>query len=42
MIKLSVEEIRSIIRPVGLSPMKSKGIYGLSKINIDKHKGKVP
>ena len=42
MIKLSVEEIRTIIRPVGLSPMKSKGIYGLSKILIDKHQGKVP
>ena len=42
MIKLSVEEIRSIIRPVGLSPMKSKGIYGLSKIIIEKHNGKVP
>ena len=42
MIKLSVEEIREIIRPVGLSPMKSKGIYGLSNIIIDKHQGKVP
>ena len=42
MIKLSVEEIRDIIRPVGLSPMKSKGIYGLSHIIIDKHDGKVP
>jgi endonuclease-3 len=42
MIKLSVEEIKAIIRPVGLSPMKSKGIYGLSKILIDKHNGKVP
>ena len=42
MVKLSVEEIRSIIRPVGLSPMKSKGIYGLSKIIIEKHNGKVP
>ncbi len=42
MVKLSVEEIREIIKPVGLSPMKSKGIYGLSKILIDKHKGKVP
>ena len=29
MIKLSVDEIREIIKPVGLSPMKSKGIYGL-------------
>ena len=42
MIKLSVEEIREIIRPVGLSPMKSKGIYGLSKILIEKYDGKVP
>ena len=42
MIKLTVEEIKAIIRPVGLSPMKSKGIYGLSKILIDKHEGKVP
>lgn len=42
MIKMSIEEIREIIRPVGLSPMKSKGIYGLSKILIEKHNGKVP
>jgi len=42
MIKLSVDEIREIIKPVGLSPMKSKGIYGLSEILIDKHDGKVP
>lgn len=42
MIKLSVEDIRAIIRPVGLSPMKSKGIHGLSHILIDKHNGKVP
>lgn len=42
MVKLSVEKIREIIKPVGLSPMKSKGIHGLSKILIEKHKGKVP
>jgi endonuclease-3 len=42
MIKMSVEEIKAIIRPCGLSPMKSKGIYGLSHILIDKHDGKVP
>ena len=42
MVKLTVEEIREIIKPVGLSPMKSKGIYGLSKILIEKHHGKVP
>ena len=42
MIKLSVDEIREIIKPVGLSPMKSKGIYGLSHILIEKHNGEVP
>lgn len=42
MVQLSVEEIRAIIRPVGLSPMKSKGIHGLSKILIEEHDGKVP
>ncbi len=42
MVKLSVEEIAEIIRPCGLTPMKSKGIYGLSHILIDKHEGKVP
>jgi len=42
MVKLTVEEIKAIIRPCGLSPMKSKGIYGLSHILIDKHNGEVP
>ena len=42
MINLSIEEIKEIIRPCGLSPMKSKGIYGLSKIIIEKHNGLVP
>ena len=42
MVKLSVDEIREIIKPVGLSPMKSKGIFGLSKILIDRYGGKVP
>lgn len=42
MIKLSVEEIREIIRPVGLSPMKSKGIHGLSQILVDRYQGEVP
>lgn len=42
MIKMSVEEIKEIIRPCGLSPMKSKGIHGLSHILIDKYEGKVP
>ena len=42
MIKLSVEEIKEIIRPCGLSPMKSKGIHGLSQILIDKYDGVVP
>ena len=42
MVQLTVEEIRDIIRPVGLSPMKSKGIHGLSQILLDKHQGQVP
>ncbi|MHC5309281.1 endonuclease III domain-containing protein [Myroides sp. LJL116] len=42
MVKLSVEEIQDIIRPCGLSPMKSKGIHGLSQILIDKYQGEVP
>lgn len=42
MVKLSVDEIREIIKPVGLSPMKSKGIYGLSHILIEKYNGEVP
>jgi len=42
MVKLTVEEIQDIIRPCGLSPMKSKGIYGLSQILIEKYGGEVP
>ena len=42
MIKLSVEEIKAIIRPCGLSPRKSKAIYELSHILINKHSGEVP
>lgn len=42
MVKMSVEEIKEIIRPCGLSPMKSKGIFGLSKMIIDLHNGQVP
>ncbi|MGB5273365.1 MAG: endonuclease III [Flavobacteriaceae bacterium] len=42
MVKLTIEQIREIIKPVGLSPMKSKGIHGLSQILIDKYGGDVP
>ncbi|MBC7776032.1 MAG: endonuclease III [Phycisphaerae bacterium] len=42
MAKIPVDEIQEIIRPCGLSPMKSKGISGLSKIIMEKHGGKVP
>ena len=38
----SVEKIREIIRPCGLSPRKSKAISELSKILIDRHRGEVP
>ena len=42
MIGLSIEEIRQIIRPCGLSPQKSKAIFNLSKILIEKHNNIVP
>ena len=42
MIKMTIEEIQDIIRPCGLSPMKSKGIHGLSHILIEKYNGEVP
>ncbi|GAB5419212.1 MAG: endonuclease III [Crocinitomicaceae bacterium] len=42
MIKLDVEEIREIIRPCGLSPRKSKAIFVLSQMLIEKYEGAVP
>ncbi len=42
MIQLDVEEIREIIRPCGLSPRKSKAIYELSQMILEKHGGQVP
>lgn len=42
MIRLSIDEIEDIIRPCGLSGRKSKAIFELSKILIEKHKSQVP
>lgn len=42
MVELGRDRIAEIIRPCGLTPMKSKGIYELSKILIEKYDGKVP
>lgn len=42
MVKLSVEEIREIIKPCGLSPTKSKAIHQLSHILLEQHNGQVP
>ena len=42
MVTLSIEEIREIIKPCGLSPFKSKAIHGLSVIILEQHGGKVP
>lgn len=42
MVKSDVQTIQDIIRPCGLSPRKSKAIYGLSEILLEKHGGKVP
>ena len=40
--KQSVEAIRDIIRPCGLSPAKSKNIHRLSEIICDEHGGETP
>lgn len=42
MLLLSIEEIREIIKPCGLSPAKSKAIFNLSRIIIEQHDGQVP
>lgn len=42
MIRLSVDDIRGIIKPCGLSPTKSKAIYNLSEILLEQYNGQVP
>ncbi|TAE00848.1 MAG: endonuclease III [Bacteroidetes bacterium] len=42
MVQLSVDEIQEIIRPCGLSPKKSKAIYSLSRVLLEKYDGQVP
>tara|TARA_B100001057_G_scaffold464279_1_gene519298 strand:- start:259 stop:903 length:645 start_codon:yes stop_codon:yes gene_type:complete len=42
MSKISIDKIREIIKPIGLSNTKAKGIYNLSKILIDNYAGVVP
>ncbi|MCB0478359.1 MAG: endonuclease III [Crocinitomicaceae bacterium] len=40
--ELEVDQIKEIIRPCGLSPRKSKAIYDLSHILVDRYQGNVP
>lgn len=42
MVKLTVDEIKTIIRPCGLSPTKAKAIHALSQLLIEKYNGEVP
>lgn len=42
MLTLSIEEIANIIKPCGLSNIKAKSIWNLSKILVEQHKGRVP
>lgn len=39
---LSVDEIRAIIRPIGLAPQKAKNIHKLSGMLLDEFDGRVP
>lgn len=40
--KIPVEQIREIIRPVGLSPQKAKAVQELSRLLVERHGGEVP
>lgn len=42
MVRLTVEEIESIVRPCGLAPAKSKAIHRLSEILLEKYGGRIP
>lgn len=42
MSRQTVDKIRKIIQPCGLSPQKSKAIRGLSQILVEEHGGEVP
>ena len=42
MSKLDVNEIREIIREIGLAPTKAKNIKNMSKLLLNDYKGKVP
>ena len=42
MAKKSINKVRKIVKPCGLSPQKSKAIVGLSKILVNKYDSVVP
>lgn len=42
MARLTQEEILEIIRPVGLAPTKSRNVWKLSRILLERHGGEVP
>ncbi len=42
MVKLKVEEIKALIRVLGLAPTKAKRIYEMSRLLLERHGGEVP
>ena len=42
MVKLGPEKILSIIKTVGLAPTKSRNVWNLCRILLEKHSGKIP
>jgi len=40
--RLEVDEIRGIIREVGLAPQKAKALQGLARMLLEKHGGEIP
>lgn len=42
MAALDVEEVRRLIREIGLAPQKAKALVGLSRLIVERHGGEVP
>ena len=42
MIRLTIDQIQAVIRPLGLAPQKAKAIWEFSKTLVVRHAGRVP
>ena len=42
MAQLEIEEVRELIREIGLAPQKAKALVGMSRLLVERHDGRVP